>query len=391
MLNNKRKLFYWMHSASLLSILFFIAACTSAEAPLKELRLNRETLDEQWSFDSGGAINKAPLRIADVLVFVPHNGTLTGIDAITGELRWELDSSSSPWERSYTTDGKSVFVGLEGGRLASIDIQSGKVRWEVDLGINVQVSPLIVDNILYVPTTFVGPGLDSNPEGKAKLFALKVSNGQELWSFETDNYILQTPVYYGNVVYVGGSYYAPDVEVEEGGPMRIYALDAESSASIWIYEALDGFIKKMHATEHSVTYIAYQDYVNGVDTKTGELSWRRDTGNWVPSMLGVENTVYFGSANTLVYAFDTTTGDIRWQHNILEGTFNYMMGSPVRVQNDLYFLTQHGDIMALNSLEGIPLWHISTGITPRDGLTVSDGWLYFGDIDGIVYAYTSVD
>ena len=68
-----------------------------------------------------------------------------------------------------------------------------------------------------------------------------------------------------------------------------------------------------------------------------------------------------------------------------------MMGSPVRVQNDLYFLTQHGDIMALNALDGVPLWHISTGITPRDGLTVSDGWLYFGDIDGIVYAYTYTD
>jgi outer membrane protein assembly factor BamB len=389
MLNNKQKIFYRMFSVTMLSILLFIAGCTSQDTSHKEIPLDGDTLVEQWRFDSGAAINKTPLRIEDVVVFVPHDGALTGVDATTGELRWQFDNAAKVWERAYTTDGKSVFIGLEGGKLASVDIRSGKLLWEVDLGIDVQVSPLLVDDILYVSTTFVGPGLDSNPERKAKLFALKASNGKELWSFESDNYILQTATHFGDKVYVGGSYYLPDLEIEEGGPMRVYALEAENGASIWAYEALDGFIKKMHATEHTVAYVAYEDFVNGIDAKTGDLSWRGNTGNWVPSMLGVEDTIYFGSANTLVYAFDTTSGDIRWEYNILVGTFNYVMGSPVYVQNDLYFLTQHGDIMALNRSDGSLLWHISTGITPRDGLTVSDGWLYFGDIDGIVYGYAS--
>ena len=387
--DSKTKIFWWMLIASMLSI-FFMTGCATSGLD-SEILLDGENLVEQWRFDSGGAINQTPLRVGDVVVFVPHNGTLTALDATTGELRWTLESELDVWERAYTTDGKYIFVALEDGRLLALDARSGKTRWDVDLGINVQVRPLVVGNPLYVPTTFVGPKLTSNPEGKAKLFVLNTADGSEIWSFETDNYILQTPTLFGEVVYAGGSYYAPEIEVDEGGPMRIYALDAENAAELWTYESMDGFIKRMYATESSLAYIAYEDYAIGVDVQTGEMSWRRDTGNWVPSMLGVGDTVYFGSANTAIYAFDTTTGDINWQHNIPEGTFNYVMGSPVRVQDDLYVLTQHGDIFALNALDGTPLWHLPTGVTPRDGLAVSDGWLYFGDIDGIVYAYTSVD
>jgi len=389
MLISKRNNIYLVYILSFSIILFILTGCANPGGSNEEITLEGEQLVEQWRFDSSGAINQAPLRAADVVVFVPNGGKLTAVDAATGQLRWEFGKPAEVWERAYATNGESVFAGLEGGKFAAIDLRSGKVRWEVDLGINVQVAPLVAGEVLYIPTTFVGPKLESDPEGKAKLFVLSIRDGKELWSFETDNYILQTPTYFNDVVYVGGSYYAPEIEVDEGGPMRIYALDAESGMPTWVYEEEHGFIKKMYATESSLAYIAYQDYIFGVDVQTGEMNWRRDTGNWVPSLMGTEDTLYFGSANTIVYALDANSGEVRWQQNIPEGTFNYLMGAPVRVQNDLYFLTQHGDIMALNALNGEILWHIPTGVTPREGLTVSGGWLYFGDIDGTVYGYST--
>ncbi len=379
-----KKLFRWVLFASFLSI-FFVSGCSADKA---ELPLNGESLELQWRYESDGAINQTPLRIGDVLVFVPHDETLTALHAKTGKRLWEFAGEADVWERAFATDGKLIFVGMQGGRLAALDARSGELKWQIELGIDMQVRPLIANELLYVPTTFVGPGLDSNPEGKAKLFILDPNDGSEIWSFESDNYILQTPTLSGDTLYVGGSYYAPEIDVDEGGPMRIYALDAQSGEEYWAYESVDGFAKKLYATEDAVVYIAYQDFVTGVDAQTGEAIWRRDTGNWVPSMLGVGNTVYFGSANTVIYAYDTASGDLIWKHNIPEGTFNYVMGAPVRVQDELYMLTQHGDIMALNALDGTALWKIPTGITPRDGLIVSGGWLYFGDIDGVVYAYS---
>lgn len=111
----------------------------------------------------------------------------------------------------------------------------------------------------------------------------------------------------------------------------------------------------------------------------------------MPTFYGIDNVIYFGSANTAVYALDANNGESIWNFNIPEGTFNYLMGAPVRVRDDLYFITQHGDIMALNALDGGLLWTISTGITPRTGLTVEHGWLFFGDINGMVYGYDARD
>ena len=114
LINNKRNIFYQMFSISLLSIFLFIAGCTSQNSSAEELPLDGETLAEKWRFGSGGAINKVPLRVADVVDFVPSGGTLTAVDAVTGELRWQLDASLGVWERAYTTDGK-----LEGSRCSS--------------------------------------------------------------------------------------------------------------------------------------------------------------------------------------------------------------------------------------------------------------------------------
>ena len=88
-----------------------------------------------------------------------------------------------------------------------------------------------------------------------------------------------------------------------------------------------GFIKTTYASQDSVVYIAYENYIAGVGAQTGEPGWRRNTGNWVPSLLGVENTVCFGAANTIVYAYDAVYGELVWQYNIPEEVFNYVAGA----------------------------------------------------------------
>jgi outer membrane protein assembly factor BamB len=218
---------------------------------------------------------------------------------------------------------------------------------------------------------------------------LDAGTGDFLWMFESHGYILQTPYKYGDAIYTGGSYYNPGIDVDEGGPMKIYALDARDGSPRWVYQAEDGFVKAIYASQEAVTYIAYQDFINGLDSRNGELLWRKDTGNWVPSLSGSEDMVNFGSANTVVYALDMASGESLWEFNIPEGSFNYMLGAPVRVIDDLYFLSQRGDIHALNALDGSSLWSLSTGITARVGLAVSGPWLLIGDQKGRVYAYRS--
>ena len=371
-------------------LILMITGCGNAQFLSNELPLLGNKLDLSWTYDSGSAINHPLIVAGGMIIFVPQNGNLTALDAKSGKINWELDLPQKVWERSYTSDGNRIFVGLEGGTISAIDVYSGKVLWTKNLGINVQVPALVMDDILYVPTTFVGPDLVFDPSKKAMLFALRAKDGKELWSFQTDNYILQTPTSHNGHLYIAGSFYSP-VEIEEGGHTRIYAISNVDGTEEWQYESEDGFPKKIHATDSTVNFLGYQDYINGLDAQNGNLLWRKDTGNWVPTFYGFDEIIYFGSANTIVVAIDANTGDTLWKYNIPEGTFNYLMGSPVRVLDDLYFLTQHGDIVGLSALDGSFLWTINSEVTPRIGLTVASGRLFFGDIDGKIYAYSTDD
>ncbi|MBM4421856.1 MAG: hypothetical protein FJ030_00525 [Chloroflexi bacterium] len=352
-----------------------------------ERRIDGDRLALAWTFDAAGPLNQLPARVGKVVLVAPPGGPLIALDVESGALRWQYDPPEGLWERSYAADERRVFVGLPGGRMAALDSETGKVQWERDLGIDIQSPPLIANGALYASTTFVGPGLAGDANGKAKLFALATADGRELWSFETDNYILQTPAIGGGTLYVGGSYRGPG-GVEEGGHTRIYALSISDGALRWVYESTDGFVKRIYATESVAAFVAYQDFVSGLDADTGNLRWRVEAGNWVPSLSGSGDTIYFGSDNTMLQARDVNDGRLLWEHNIAEGAFNYVLNAPARIEDDLYFLTQRGDIVALNAFDGILRWRISTGIKSRAGLTVAGGWVFIGGADGRVSAFT---
>lgn len=347
-----------------------------------------DPLTEVWSFDVGEAINHPPLPVGDVVITVPTGGPVTALNITDGSVAWEYAPVERIWDRAYVSDGRSFFIGIEGGQIVALDTATGEVRWQKELGINAQTPLYVTNSVLYVPTTFVGPGLTADPLGQAKLFALNPEDGMELWSFTSDNYILQTPTRFGDIVFVGGSYEA-DVTVDEGGPMRLYALSAADGTELWSYESLDGYPKQLYATETAVAYIAYQDFTVGVSSSDGQSLWRRDTGNWVPTLSGRDETIYFGSANTVVHAQNMADGIPAWQFNIPEGTFNYVLGAPIPVDDTLYFLTQQGDMFAVDLGDGRQLWHHPTGIVAaRTNPAISDDWLFLGDADGVVHAYT---
>jgi outer membrane protein assembly factor BamB len=340
-----------------------------------------------WSSPLSGPINHPPLRVGQIVVVAPQGEALLGLDAETGQTVWEFAPGPRIWDRAYTADGERVYVGIEGGSLAALDPDHGDQIWRADLGINSQIPPLPANGVVYVSTTFVGTGLVGNPDGKARLFALNAADGASLWEFESDNYILQTPFLFGETIYVAGSF-ASDIEVEEGGHMRLYALDAADGFLRWIYESTDGYPKQLYATASAVAYVAYQDFASGIDAETGQLLWRRDTGNWVPTLTGSGDLIYYGSANTVVHAINTNTGDAVWQYNIPEGTFNYVIGAPVRAGSELIFLTQQGDLISLDAETGRLRWSLSTGIAgARAGVSVYGNWIYVGDAEGVVYGF----
>ena len=364
-------------------ILLIIFGCSSQT---RESALD-ENLALAWTIQTDGAINHPPLIVGEIVILAPSGSPLLALDLETGAAKWTFAPPEGVWDRAYASDGKRIFVGVKDGSLAALDVSNGRLLWQVDLGINVQVPPLVSEGIVYASTAFVGPELKPDVNGRAKLFALDAKTGEELWVFESDNYILQTPTVNGDALYLGGNFYDP-TPIDEGGHTRLYALDLATSSPLWNYESEDGFPKRLYATEETLVFVAYQDFMNGVDIETGELRWRYDTGNWTPSFLGAGDVVYFSSANTLVFALDTNTGESIWQFNIPEGTFNYLLDAPILVDGNLYFLTQQGDFFALDASNGNLLWQAATEVsTARTSPAIGNGWLVIGDIEGRVFGH----
>lgn len=339
-----------------------------------------------WVYSTEGKLDHPPLPVGDVIIVVPSDGPLTAVDIDSGRVRWQYGPAAVAWSRAYATDGEQVFVGLKGGKVTALDAATGKVQWIRHLGIESQVPAWVEGGIVYVPTTFVGAELRPNVEGKAKLFALDAQDGSVVWAFETDNYILQTPASDGETLYVGGNFADPR-PVDEGGHTRVYALGRDGITVRWTYESEDGFPKNLYATAGTLVFVGYQDYLNGLDTGTGELSWRSDTGNWVPTFLGVDDTLYYGSANTSVQAVAAQSGEVLWEHNLARGTFNYVLGAPELAGGVLYLLTQRGDLVALSAADGGLLWQVPTVVRARTGIRLADGWLFASGTEGTVYAF----
>ncbi|MEO8355115.1 MAG: PQQ-binding-like beta-propeller repeat protein [Chloroflexota bacterium] len=365
-------------------ILFFLLA-ESGCAPKKFSPDGPPAL--AWTTQTDGAINQTPLIVGDVVIVCPSGSPLLALDLETGSVKWTFAPPEGVWDRAFASDGVRVFVGVKNKSIAALDASNGKLLWQKDLEINMQVPPLVNDGIVYAPTAFVGPELEPDVYGRAKLFALDAKTGKEIWVFDSDNYILQTPARNGSALYAGGNFYDP-APIDEGGHTRIYALNLADGSPRWTYESEDGFPKRLYATPQTVIFVGYQDFMNGIDTATGELRWRYDTGNWTPSFLGAGEAVYFSSANTQVFALNADTGAELWMFNIPEGTFNYLLDAPVLLDGRLYFLTQQGDFFALDAGSGKLLWQTSTEINAaRTGPAIGNGWLVFGDIDGMVYGY----
>lgn len=377
-----------LKSALLLVLFLSLAGCQVGGSAAGERALNGAALHEAWTQSVGAPINHPPLPVGKILIVAAVEAPLVGLDIKTGKPRWEYDPGVRIWDRAFASDGERVFVGIADGGFVALDASTGKVIWETELGINAQIPPLVAEGVVYVSTTFAGPGMIGDPTGKAKLFALAADDGRVLWEFESGNYILQAPFKQGDGVYLAGSY-KDARDIDEGGHMRLYALNAADGSIRWQYESDDGFTKQVYATDQTVAYIAYQDFVVGVDAATGNSLWRQDTGNWVPTFMGAGNYVYFGSANTTVYAIDMDSGKPAWTYNIPEGTFNYILGAPVIVADELVFLTQHGEIISLDAVTGEFRWQFPTGIVAaRTGVSVFKGWIFLGDAEGVVHGYT---
>jgi PGF-pre-PGF domain-containing protein len=285
-----------------------------------------------------------------------------------------------------------------------VDNVREKWRFEIGDGFGFTSSPVVGNGTVFV-------GSDDH-----KIYAVNLSDGDEQWSYRTDEDIMNSPVYRNGRVFV----------VSED----IYAFDADTGEVLWRYEKPD-YASDVHPTVANGTlYANYETRVVALDTKTGKVDWNIELGDrarmelW--SGIGYSNgSVFLGTDDGIVYSLNGSTGSIEWEFDASEvldsqigirtapaihggkvyvGTSGYNDGDGVlfaldvdsgsevwrytttknailsspAVYNDTVYFGSHEDVLrAVNATTGESRWTVKSDFGPSSPVVV-DGVVYVG-------------
>lgn len=167
---------------------------------------------------------------------------------------------------------------------------------------------------------------------------------------------------------------------------HVYALDAASGRKRWDYPTSKSWVISTPAVRDGMVYAGTSDSarVMGLDARTGRLKLNVDTGAYVfssPALAG--NIIYIGAHSGTLFAIDAKTGSIvsRFQ---TEGA----RSDPLKVLtaegglNIQAFTPTFGDFQDMY----IDFYRFRSVGAIMSSPTVAGGVVFFGSLDGNVYA-----
>ncbi|MQC19509.1 MAG: hypothetical protein DWG83_02910 [Chloroflexi bacterium] len=126
---------------------------------------------------------------------------------LDGEIAWRVDLDS-PITTSLTTDGVRLYVGLANARLLALSVEDGSELWSRKVPGQLDVAPTIGDGVIYVA------------QRDGLVLALDPVNGEQIWAFNGGGPHFTAPVPFRGTLYTAGQ------RVMRG-------LDADSGALLW--------------------------------------------------------------------------------------------------------------------------------------------------------------
>lgn len=355
--------------------------------------IDQETGKEKWNFKSRMPIASSPAIANGVLYFVSSAGSLAALDLKTGQPKWvyateyerkfeaknlhgypsaaqTIPDAWDIWISSPAVANGKVFFGSGDGNVYAIDAQLGQVIWKFATKDVVHASPAVVNNTVYIGSW------------DSYLYALDSETGQEKWSFKggEDNTIhnqvgfQSSPAVVDGVVYVGCR------------DAHVYAIDAATGKKKWDYPANKSWVNSTPAVRDGLVYAATSDSsrVFALDAKTGRLRLNFDAKAYVfssPALAG--ELLYIGAHNGKLYAIDAKSGKSVWEFQteaakkdplkVLtpDGGLNREAFAPLFGDfEDMYL--DFNRFFSIGAIMGSP--------------TVDHGVVYFGSMDGNVYA-----
>jgi len=387
----------------------------------------------QWTFKAAGPVVTSPAIANGVLYIGSLSGHLYAIDQQTGQEKWNF-KSRMPIASSPAVAGDTVYLVSSAGSLAAIDAATGQPRWvfahEYEKKFEArglhgyapaaQTIPDAWD--VFTSSPAVANGKVYYGSGDGNVYAVDAGTGVLQWKFATQDVVHASPAFVNGVIYVGsydGNFYALDAETGmqkwmfAGGQdpamhnqvgfqsspavvdgtvyvgcrdAHVYALDAATGRKKWDYPTSKSWVNGTPAVRDGTVYVGTSDSSRfmALDARTGRPRFNFDARSYVFSSAALAGGLaYFGSHNGKLYAVDVKTGAAAWEFqteasrtdplNVVnpDGSLDQAAFAPVFGDfQDMYI-----DFYRFVSIGGI-----------MGSPAVDQGAVYFGSLDGNVYA-----
>ena len=356
--------------------------------------IDQETGKEKWKYKSRMPIASSPAVANGLLYFVSSTGALGAIDTATGKIKWVLPTEyerrfeaknlhgypsaaqtiPDAWD-IYTSspavaNGK-VFFGSGDGGIYAVDAQTGVLQWKFSTNDVVHASPAIVGNTVYIGSW------------DSYLYAIDADTGAVKWSFKTgeDPTIHNQVGFQSSPTVVDGTIYVGCRDA------HVYAIDAATGHKKWDYPTSKGWVVATPAVREGLVYVGTSDGARfmTLDAKTGRLRSNFDAKSNVFSSAALAGDLaYFGSFAGRLYAVDTKSGKLAWQFQT-----DASKADPFKILNEdgslkqeLIYAPVFGDFEDMY----VGFYKFTTVGAIVSSPVVDKGGIYFGSMDGNVYA-----
>ena len=357
-------------------------------------QINRENVAElelawAWPMPEGGQQEVAPIVHDGIMFLATNENIVQALDAATGDLIWEYRHVRPQFVGGYHTNQArrqknsialwqdTVILSTVDAKLIALDALTGQVRWEVQVhdwekGYSFTAGPLVVDDKIIIGTS--GCSI-TGTAGGCYITAHDANNGEELWRFNT----LVDP----NNPEVEASWNGVPPESRWGAtPWTTGAYDPELGLVYWGTGMPIPYPEIIRGSGDG--NVLYTNSTLALNADTGELVWyfqHLPRDNWdldspferilVDAEVNGQMRkllVAVPGKNGIAFALDRETGEYIWsQETVYQNVVDRIdPDGTVHVNVDL-IPTQEGEqVLFCPSISGGKLWQ-AAAFSPRTG------------------------
>jgi outer membrane protein assembly factor BamB len=326
----------------------------------------------EWTFElespgsAEAAVAEGAILVGDAM------GILYCIDFETRKLRWKVETGDTIHAAPAISNGR-VFAGSGDNHFYALDLKTGDKLWSIEGGDKFSSAASLVSAPNGAGQWVLVNGYDGTTR------CLNATDGSEIWTYKTDDYINGTPaVIDGRFIAFGGcdrvihildladgklvNEIVTDSQITNSVATigttiycgnhanQLVAAEADAEKLAWIYQASDFPFFTAPAVDDQHVYIGSRDKsLHAIKRSDGTGAWTFKTGGRVESSpLAFDDGIVFGSSDGRLYAANPADGSELWRLDLGED----LTAAPVYARGRLIIAGGDGTLFVVS--EGNP-------------------------------------